>query len=58
MGKTADMTVVQKTRVRVETHEGHLVVLRELYPSTFVESCMEGKKVVEKGADATRDQCS
>ncbi len=61
MGKTADLTVVQKTIIdtftRRESHKHSLpkklAVLRVLYPSMLTESWVEGKSVEEKDAQPT-----
>ncbi len=62
MGKTADLTVVQKTIVDT-LHKGRvnhkhslpkkLAVHRVLYPSMLTESWVEGKSVEEKDAQPT-----
>ncbi len=54
MGKTADLTVVQKTTIdnlapRGQDTKGHCKrVHRALCPSTLIERRREGKDVVEK----------
>ncbi len=61
MGKTADLTVVQKTIIdtftRRESHKHSLpkklAVHRVLYPSMLTESWVEGKSVEEKDAQPT-----
>jgi len=61
MGKTADLTVVQKTIIDTLHKEGRhkhslpkkLVVHRVLYPSMLTESWVEGKIVEEKDAQPT-----
>ncbi len=60
MGKTADLTVVQKTTIDSLHKEGKtqrslqnkLVVHRALCPSTLIERRREGKDVVEKTVQA------
>ncbi len=44
MGKTADLTVVQKTIIYTLHKEGKLAVYRVLYPSMLTESWVEGKR--------------
>ncbi len=60
MGKTADLTVVQKTIIDTLHKEGKPqtfiakeAVHRVLYPSMFTESWVEGKSVEEKDAQPT-----
>ncbi len=59
MGKTADLTVVQKTIIDTLHKEGKhslskkLAVHRVLYPSMLTESWVEGKSVEEKDAEPT-----
>ncbi len=61
MGKTADLTVVQKTIIDTLHKEGKpqtfiakkLAVHRVLYPSMLTESWVEGKSVEEKDAQPT-----
>ncbi len=61
MGKTADLTVVQKTIIDTLHNEGKpqtfiakkLAVHRVLYPSMLTESWVEGKSVEEKDAQPT-----
>ncbi len=61
MGKTADLTVVQKTIIDTLHKEGNhkhslpkkLAVHRVLYPSMLTESWVEGKSVEEKDAQPT-----
>ncbi len=61
MGKTADLTVVQKTIIDTLHKEGShkhslqkkLAVHRVLYPSMLTESWVEGKSVEEKDAQPT-----
>ncbi len=60
MGKTADLTVVQKTIIDTLHKEGKPqtfiakeAVHRVLYPSTLTESWVEGKSVEEKVAQPT-----
>ncbi len=57
MGKTADLTVVQKTIIdtlhkegKTQTFIAKLAVYRVLYPSMLTESLVEGKNVEEKDA--------
>ncbi len=53
MGKTADLTVVQKTRARHKRSlQKRLAVHRALCPSTLIERRREGKDVVEKSVQA------
>ncbi len=60
MGKTADLTVVQKTTIDTLHKEGktqrslqkRLAVHRALSPSTLIEGRREGKDVVEKSVQA------
>ncbi len=60
MGKTADLTVVQKTTIDTLHKEGktqkvmqkRLAVHRALCPSTLIERRREGKDVVEKSVQA------
>ncbi len=58
MGKTADLTVVQKTTIgtRRARHkrslQKRLAVHRALCPSTLIERRREGKDVVEKSVQA------
>ncbi len=63
MGKTADLTVVQKTKRRPLTPctrrarhkrslQKRLAVHRALCPSTLIERRREGKDVVEKSVQA------
>ncbi len=59
MGKTADLTVVQKTTIDTLHKEGKTqkVIAKEdgcsaLCPSTLIERRMEGKDVVEKSVQA------
>ncbi len=60
MGKTADLTVVQKTTIDTLHKEGKtqrslqrsLAVHRALCPSTLIERRREGKDVVEKSVQA------
>ncbi len=60
MGKTADLTVVQKTTIDTLHKEGktqsslqkRLAVHRALCPSTLIEKRREGKDVVEKSVQA------
>ncbi len=60
MGKTADLTVVQKTTIDTLHKEGktqkvmqkRLAVHRALSPSTLIERRREGKDVVEKSVQA------
>ncbi len=60
MGKTADLTVVQKTIIDTLHKEGKTqtfitkeAVHRVLYPSMLTESWVEGKSVEEKDAQPT-----
>ncbi len=56
MGKTADLTVVQKTIIDTlhkESKPKKLAVHRVLYPSMLTESWVEGKSVEEKDAQPT-----
>jgi len=61
MGKTADLTVVQKTIIDTLHKEGKpqtfiakkLAVHRVLYPSMLTESLVEEKRVEEKDAQPT-----
>ncbi len=61
MGKTGDLTVVQKTIIYTLHKEGNhkhslpnkLAVHRVLYPSMLTESWVEGKSVEEKDAQPT-----
>ncbi len=60
MGKTADLTVVQKTIIDTLHKEGKTqtfitkeAVHRVLYPSMLTESSVEGKSVQEKDAQPT-----
>ncbi len=60
MGKTADLTVVQKTIIDTLHKEGKPqtfitkeAVHRVLYPSMLTESWVEGKSVEEKDAQPT-----
>ncbi len=60
MGKTADLTVVQKTIIDTLHKEGKTqtfiakeTVHRVLYPSMLTESWVEGKSVEEKDAQPT-----
>ncbi len=61
MGKTADLTVVQKTIIDIFTRRvshkhslpNKLAVHRVLYPSMLTESWVEGKSVEEKDAQPT-----
>ncbi len=60
MGKTADLTVVQKTIIDTLHNEGKTqtfitkeAVHRVLYPSMLTESWVEGKSVEEKDAQPT-----
>ncbi len=60
MGKTADLTVVQKTIIdtihkesKTQTFITKEAVHRVLYPSMFTESWVEGKSVEEKDAQST-----
>ncbi len=60
MGKTADLTVVQKTIIDTLHKEGKPqtfiakeAVHRVLYPSMLTESWVEGKSVEEKDAQST-----
>ncbi len=60
MGKTADLTVVQKTIIDTLHKEGkpHTFIAKEavhrvLYPSMLTESWVEGKSVEEKDAQPT-----
>ncbi len=63
MGKTADLTVVQKTIIDTLHKEGKpqtfiakkLAVHRVLYSSMLTESWVEGKSVEEKDAQPTRE---
>ncbi len=63
MGKTADLTVVQKTTIDTLHKEGktqrslqnRLAVHRALCPSTLIERRREGKDVVEKKCTSNRD---
>ena len=50
MGKTADLTVVQKTTI--DTLHKRLAVHRALYPSKLIERRREGKDVVENSVQA------
>ncbi len=60
MGKTADLTVVQKTTIDTLHKEGktqrslqkRLAVHRALCPSTLIERRREGKDVVAKSVQA------
>ncbi len=59
-GKTADLTVVQKTIIdtlhkeeKTQTFIAKEAVHRVLYPSMLTESCVEGKSVEEKDAQPT-----
>lgn len=52
MRKTADLTVVHKEG-QTQKVIAKEAVHRELYPSTFTQSRVEGKSVVEKDAQAT-----
>ncbi len=59
MGKTADLTVVQKTTIDTLHKEGKTqkviakeAVHRALCPSTLIERRREGKDVVEKSVQA------
>ncbi len=60
MGKTADLTVVQKTTIDTLHKEGktqkviakEAAVHRALCPSTLIERRREGKDVVEKSVQA------
>ncbi len=64
MGKTADLTVVQKTIIDTLHKEGKhkhslpkkLAVHRVLYPSMLTESWVEGKSVEEKDAQPTENR--
>ncbi len=67
MGKTADLTVVQKTIIDTLHKEGKghkhslpkkLAVHRVLYPSMLTESWVEGKSVEEKDAQPTERSAS
>ncbi len=63
MGKTADLTVVQKTIIDTLHKEGKpqtfamnakkLAIHRVLFPSMLTESCVEGKSVEEKDVQPT-----
>ncbi len=60
MGKTADLTVVQKTIIDFTRRVSHkhslpkkLAVHRVLYPSMLTESWVEGKSVEDKDAQPT-----
>ncbi len=60
MGKTADLTVVQKTIIdtlhkerKTQTFIAKEAVHRVLYPSMLTESWVEGKSVEEKDAQPT-----
>ncbi len=60
MGKTADLTVVQKTIIdtlqkegKPQTFNAKEAVHRVLYPSMLTESLVEGKSVEEKDAQPT-----
>ncbi len=60
MGKTADLTVVQKTIIdtlhkegKPQTFTAQEAVHRVLYPSMLTESWVEGKSVEEKDAQPT-----
>ncbi len=54
MGKTADLTVVQKTIIdTLHSLPKKLAVHRVLYPSMLTESWVEGKSVEEKDAKPT-----
>ncbi len=59
MGKTADLTVVQKTTIDTLHKEGKtqkvMAVHRALCPSTLIERRREGKDVVEKKCTSNRD---
>ncbi len=63
MGKTADLTVVQKTIIDTLHKENktqtfiakEAAVHRVLYPSMLTESWVEGKSVEEKDAQPTRE---
>ncbi len=63
MGKTADLTVVQKTIIDTLHKEGktqtfiakEATVHRVLYPSMLTESWVEGKRVEEKDAQQLRE---
>ncbi len=63
MGKTADLTVVQKMTIDTLHKEGktqkvlqkRLAVHRALCPSTLIERRREGKDVVEKKCTSNRD---
>ncbi len=61
MGKTADLTVVQKTTIDTlhkgrarhkRSFEKRLAVHRALCPSTLIERRRDGKDVVEKSLQA------
>ncbi len=62
MGKTADLTVVQKTIIdtlhkenKTQTFIAKEAVHRVLYPSMLTESWVEGKSVEEKDAQQLRE---
>uniref|UniRef100_A0A9J7XZD2 Transposase Tc1-like domain-containing protein n=1 Tax=Cyprinus carpio carpio TaxID=630221 RepID=A0A9J7XZD2_CYPCA len=56
MGKTADLTAVQKTTIDTLHKEGkRLAVHRALCPSTLIERRREGKDVIEKKCISNRD---
>ncbi len=58
MGKTVDLTVVQKTIIDTLQKEGKLAVHRVLYPSMLTESWVEGKSVEEKKCTTNRENRS
>ncbi len=53
MGKTADLTVVQKTIIDTIHKEGKPHTFRVLYPSMLTDSWVEEKNVEEKDAQPT-----
>ncbi len=53
MGKTADLTVIQKSIIDTLHKEGKPTVHRVLYPSMLTENWVEEKSVEEKDAQPT-----